>query len=188
MTTQQTLAGFSDKSIPIGESTSDFRPWNRVILNWDIDYQGYQRDGEGEEGYLDFQVCVVIRESLVRVKDPQTGKKKEKPGYGLTVFQSVASNGRELDSQVVYEEHFQMGEFPKAFDAFQREVLNVQTWVEIAESRAQLMPNQNDVFECLHCGWVTDTWSDDIICEGCGKRYWSEKLWGEGGRVSSEAC
>jgi uncharacterized protein with PIN domain len=69
---------------------------------------------------------------------------------------------------------------------FQREVLNVQNWAEIAESRVRLMPNQNDIFECLHCGWVTDIWSDDITCQGCGKRYWSERMWGRNGRGADE--
>jgi len=157
MTTQQTLGAFSEKTLSLSKETSDSRPWNRVILDWDIDYQGYQKDVEGEEGFLDFHVHVIIRETLVRVKDPQTTKKKEKTGYSLTVSQSVALNGHGLDSQVVNEEYFQVHELPKAFDVFQREVLNVQTWVDIAGSRARLIPMQNVVFECFHCGCVTDT-------------------------------
>ena len=62
------------------KSMSDFRPWNRVILDWDIGYQGYQRDDQ-REGPVDFQVRVVLREAMVRLKDPQTGKKRQMPGY-----------------------------------------------------------------------------------------------------------
>jgi hypothetical protein len=62
------------------KSMPDFRPWNRVVLDWDIHYQGYQRD-EQREGHLNFHVRVVLREASAR--DPQTGKKREMPGYSL---------------------------------------------------------------------------------------------------------
>jgi hypothetical protein len=177
MTTQPTLSDFAQKTISFGKAMRDFRAWNRVILDWDIAYQGYQRD-EQREGSVDFHVRVVIREALVR--DPQTQKKQRMPGYSLTIFQFIAFDGDRRDSQVVFEELFRADELPKAVDAFQQQVLNVQTWAEIAESRARVMPNQNDVFECFHCGWVTDIWSDEIVCEGCGKRYWSERMWSKG--------
>ncbi len=182
---QQTLAGFSEKTLSMGESTSDFRPWNRIVLEWDIDYQGYQREWDGEEGYLDFHVIVMIKEALVVGKYPQTGKKGEQPGYCLTVRQSMAFCGDDPDWQVISKEGFRRDDLKKAIDTFQREVLNVQDWIEIAESRARLIPNQNDLFECFHCGWVTDLYSDEIICPGCGKRYWSERMWN---RNAGEAC
>jgi hypothetical protein len=160
---------------------SDFRPWNRVVLDWTIDYQGYQRD-EQREGHVDFHVRVVIREALVRLKGTQTQKKRKMPGYSLTIFQVIAFDGDLRDPQVVFEELFRADELPKAVDAFQQQVLNVQTWVEIAESRARVMWNQNDVFECFHCGWVTDIWSDEITCEGCGKRYRAERMWSKWAR------
>jgi hypothetical protein len=37
------------------------------------------------------------------------------------------------DSQIIFEELFRADELPKAVDAFQQQVLNVQTWAEIAE-------------------------------------------------------
>jgi len=174
MTTQPTLSDFAQKAISSSKSMTDSRAWNRVVLDWDIAYQGYQRD-EQREGHVDFHVRVVIREALVRLKDPQTQKKRQMPGYSLTIFQTIAFDGDQSESLPIYEESFRMDDLPKAVDAFQRAVLTVQTWVEIAESRARVVPNQNDVFECFHCGWVTDIWSDEITCEGCGKRYWSEK-------------
>ena len=113
---------------------------------------------------------------LVKIRDPKTRKKVEMPGYRLLATQTVSYEGKEWDSSVVYEECFQKNQLKKAFDAFQREVLNINGWIEIAESRARLMPKRRDVFECPFCGWVTDVWSDDIMCDGCGKRFWSERL------------
>jgi hypothetical protein len=176
MTTQPTLSDFAQKTISFGKAMRDFRAWNRVILDWDIAYQGYQRD-EQREGHVDFHVQVVIREASVRLKDSQTQKMRKMPGYSLAIFQVIALGGDQSESLTVYEESFRINELPKAFDAFQQSVLTVQTWAEIAESRARVMPNQNDVFECFHCGWATDIWSDEITCEGCGKRYWSERMW-----------
>ena len=174
MTTQPTLSDFAQKAISSSNSLPNSRDWNRVVLDWDIDYQGYQRD-EQREGHVDFHVRVVLREALVRLKDLQTQTKRQMPGYSLTIFQTVSFDTDRRDSHVIFEELFRADELPKAVDAFQQAVLNVQTWADIAESRARVMPNQNDVFECFHCGWVTDIWSDEITCEGCGKRYWSEK-------------
>jgi hypothetical protein len=186
MTTQQTLAGFSEKTRSVSNSMSGFRAWNRVILEWDIDYHGHHRN-EDRDWHVDFHVRVFIKEAMIRLKDPLTRKKKEMPGYSLIVFHSMALDGAQPDSEIVYEEPFRINQLPKAFDAFQQEVLNVQSWVEIAESRARLMPKQNDLFECFHCGWVTDIWSEDILCEGCGKRYRSERVWGEETSHSQEA-
>lgn len=78
---------------------------------------------------------------------------------------------------MVYEEEFLKDKRKKSLDAFERELMNIQTWKKIAESRFRLIPRGLDVFECKWCGWVTDVWRDDIMCEGCGKRYWSDKLW-----------
>ena len=177
MTNQLELSGFLGKTISMDELMGDFRPWNNVVLDWDIDYQGYQRDGEGEEGYLDFHVIVEIKEAVVKAKDPKTHRRLKKPGYKLTVIQNTAVVGKEWERYIVYDESFQMDQLRKAFNAFQHELLNIQCWVEIAESRARIIPQGNDVFECFHCGWVTDIWADDIMCPGCGKRYWSERLW-----------
>lgn len=188
MSEQQTLEGFSQKTIPLSELTSDFRAWNRCLLDWDIEYQGYEREGEGEPGYVDFSVRVEIREALVMAKNPQTHKKTERPGYKLTVTQGMSFNGLVIDPQIVHEESFQIDQLGKAFDAFQEELLQIQAWIEIAESRARLIPNQNDVFECLQCGWVTDIWSDDLMCQGCGRRYWSQRLWSRGSETSQDGA
>lgn len=173
------LSAFSERTISMNKSMEDFRPWNHLILDWEIEYQGYsRRDDDGEEGYIDFHVIVEIREAVVNARDPKTHKKLKKHGYRLTIIQNIAFAGKEWESIIAYEESFQMDQLRKAFDVFQRELLNIQCWVDIAESRARIIPQENDIFECLHCGWVTDVWDDDIICQGCGKRYWSERLWG----------
>ena len=89
----------------------------------------------------------------------------------------MAFEGMPWESYVVYEECFPQNKLKKAFDVFEREVLNIQSCIRIAESRARVIPMANDVFECPCCGWVTDIWSEDITCNGCGKRFWSETLW-----------
>jgi hypothetical protein len=178
MITQSNLSAFSGKTVSMNELTMGFRPWNKTILDWEIEYQGYSReDNESEEGLIDFKVIVEIKEALVPAKGPKRHKKFKRQGYILTVIQNMAPGGHEWESYIVYEESFQMDQLKKAFDVFQRELLNIQSWVEIAESRARIIPQGNDVFECFHCGWVTDIWSDDIMCKGCGKRYWSDRLW-----------
>ena len=74
------------------------------------------------------------------------------------------------------EEAFKQAEIRKAFDAFQRELINIHSWIEIAESRVRLISSEKDAFECPFCGWVTDELDDDITCHGCGKRFWFEIL------------
>jgi hypothetical protein len=177
---QLELSAFSGKTISMDESTKDFRPWNRTILDWEIEYRGYNRGEDGPEGYIDFHVVVEINEAVIIARNPKTYKKVEKPGYKLSIFQNMAFEGKEWESYVVHEESFEKKKLKKAFDAFQRELMNIQCWVEIGESRARIIPQANDVFECFHCGWVTDIWADDIMCQGCGKRYWSERLWNRG--------
>jgi len=172
------LSSFASKTISMDESTRGFRPWNNNVFDWDVEYQGYYKEGDEHESYVDFHVLAEIRETLVKVrKDDKTYRKIEVPGYNLIITQNMALTGGEWESYVVYEEAFQKKQLRKAFDVFRREVLNIQGWIEIAESRARLMPDRADVFECVFCGWVTDTWTDDILCEGCGKRYWSDRLW-----------
>lgn len=172
------LSSFSTKTISMDVSTKAFRPWNNNIFDWEVEYQGYYREEDEHEGYVDFYVLADIREALVKMrKDKKTYRKIEVPGYKLIITQKMALAGREWESYVVYEEVFPKKQLRKAFDVFMRELLNIQGWIEIAESRARLMPDQADVFECDFCGWVTDIWTDDILCEGCGKRYWSDKLW-----------
>jgi len=40
------------------------------------------------------------------------------------------------------------------------------------------MPDNKDTFECPFCGWATNSTKDDTSCHGCGKRFWSDKMWG----------
>ena len=176
MTEQLMLSSFAQETISTQEFAKDFRPWNNLVFEWDVEYSGYRRDDGETEGYIDFHVIVQIVEALVKIRDTKTRNKVETPGYKLLVTQIVAYEGKEWDSSVVYDECFQKDQLKRAFDGFQREVLNIQGWIEIAESRARLMPKRRDVFECFFCGWVTDISSDDIMCHGCGKRFWSEKL------------
>jgi len=174
---QLDLSAFAGKTITIDESTQDFRPWDKTILDWEIEYTGYRRDFNEPEGYIEFHVTVEVSEAMVTVRHPKIYKKIQAPGYNLTVFQSMAFEGNEWETFVVHDEQFKKEDLKRAIDAFQRELLNIQSWVEIAESRARIIPQANDLFECMHCGWVTHLWADDIICQGCGKRYWSEKMW-----------
>ena len=179
MTTQLMLSSFSQKTISFSKATKGLRPWNNLILDWEVEYQVFSK-GEMDEpqGYIDFHVVVEIVEALIRVKDQKTGKKVERPGYTLIVFQNMALEGKNWESYVVYDETFTKDKLDKAFDVFQREILNIQNWIEIAESRALLIPSGSAVFECWCCGWVTEKLNDDITCFGCGKRFWSDKLWG----------
>ena len=172
------LSSFSQKTISVQEATKGFRLWNNVILDWDVEYRGYARKEDGEsEGYIDFHVIVEVIEALVEVREPKTYKKVDRPGYKLIVVQNMSFKGKGWETYDVYDESFQRKDLKKAFDVFEREVLNIQGWIGIAESRARLIPKERDVFECPFCGWVTDVWRDDILCEGCGKRFWTEKMW-----------
>jgi hypothetical protein len=176
MISQLDLSSFSEKTVSLAESTKDFRPWDKTVIDWEIKYHGYVREEGGPKGVIECHVTVEIKESAIQIKSPKTHKKFTKPGYKLSIYQDVSFAGKGWENNIVYEEEFEKKDLNKAFDVFQRELLNVQGWVEIAESRARLIPKENDVFECIHCGWVTDIWSDDITCEGCGKRYWSERF------------
>lgn len=158
--------------------TGNFRQWNRTIIDWDIEYQGYHRTEDGDPiGFIDFHIIVEIVEAFVKARDKKSYKKIEAPGYKLIITQSMTLPDQPWETWQVYDESFPKDKLPQAFDVFQRELLNIQTWIEIAESRANLIPDGKDVFECLHCGWVTNKMADDIMCSGCGKRYWSEKIW-----------
>lgn len=179
---QPPLSSFVTKWISMDEAMKDFRPWNEIILDRDVKYQGYQRNKEGQpEGYIDFHVIAKIVEAVVDVKVKRNGrktpKKVKRPGYKLVVTQNVALPEMERITHILYEESFTENLLKKAFDVFQGEVTYLQSCIEIAESRAKLIPNRRDIFECPFCGWVTDEWSDDITCEGCGKRFWSQRLW-----------
>lgn len=177
MTQQLQLSSFSQKTISMGESTKSFRPWNNIIFEWEIEYCGYSRGFDEPEGIVEFYIIVELIEALVNARSPKTNKKLERPGYKLVATQNITFDNGRRESYIVYEESFQKDKLKEAFDVFQREVLNIQGWISIAESRLHLIPKGLDVFECSFCGWVTNVWSDDITCEGCGKRYWSDKLW-----------
>ena len=180
MTNQLMLSSFSKKTISVEEATKDFRQWNNVIFDWNVKYKGYFRGEDYEpEGYIDFSIVVRIVEALVKAKSQKSRKNVKLPGYKLVVSQNMVIAGKEWDACVVYDESFQKNEIKKTFDVFQRELMNIQGWIDIAESRTRLMPERKDIFECPFCGWVTDVWSDDIVCYGCGKRFWSEKSWGK---------
>ncbi len=70
MTEQPILSSFSRKTISFSEATKDLRPWNNLILDWDVEYQGFSNDEMDEpQGYIDVHVAVEIIEALIRVKD-----------------------------------------------------------------------------------------------------------------------
>jgi len=177
MTNQPMLSEFTKETVSMDAFTLGFRPWNQVILDWGVDYTGYTREEGQNEGYLGFHILVELKEALVRGREEKTSKKVPRPGYMLTVTQEMTFEDGKTEQYIIHEESFPKDECKKAVDAFQRELLIIQTWIEIAESRARIMPQHNDVFECPWCGWVTDIVSDDITCQGCGKRYWSERMW-----------
>ena len=177
MSEQTMLSSFSDKTVLMTGATKGFRPWDRTIFEWEIRYRGYNREEDGPTGFVNFHVTVEIKEAMVIARKPKSYKKVKMPGYRLVVTQNASFEGGHKVSYIVHDETFKKHCLKKAFDAFQRELMNIQCWVEIAESRARIIPQANDLFECLHCGWMTDIWADDITCEGCGKRYWSERLW-----------
>jgi len=165
------------EAITMNAFTPELRPWNQLILDWNVNFTGYVREDGQKEGYVDFHVMVDLREALVRARQEKTYKKIQRPGYKLTVNQEMTFERGKTESYIIHEESFQKDQIKRAVDSFQRELLMIQRWIEIAESRARIMPQHNDIFECHWCGWVTDIWSDDITCQGCGKRYWSERIW-----------
>ena len=180
--TQTMLTGFYQKGteMDVYSKEVESRRYNNLIFDWDIEYQGYQRkEVDIPEGYVDFHVIIEIVEAIVTVRDKKTYKKGKKPGYKLTVSQAIAYPEEEWESFIIYDEQFKKEQLNKAFDVCQGEILNIQNWITIAESRASLIPKKKDVFECMFCGWVTDQMGDDITCHGCGKRFWSDKMWGK---------
>ena len=177
MPEQLMLSSFSEKTIPLDEATKGFRPWNNKVFDWEVEYRGYSRDEDEVEGYIDFHIVVEIREALVKVKKEKSNKKVEVPGYVVVITQNMVFETGQKESYVAYDESFIKAVLKKAFDVFMLELLEIQTWINIAESRARLIPIKADVFECNCCGWVTHKWADDIFCDGCGKRYWSRSLW-----------
>ena len=158
----------------------DFRLWDRTIIDWDVEFQGYASgdDDDALPGYIDFHLIVHVFEAYVSARDPKTYKKIEVPGYMVVVTQNVALPGEDWESWTIFDEGYKKKDLPKAIDVFQRELLNAQTIILVAESRAKLVPTGKAVFECPFCGWVTDSEDDDTTCMGCGKRFWSEKMWG----------
>lgn len=177
MPEQLMLSSFSAKTISLDEATKDFRPWNNKIFDWEVEYQGYSQGEDEVEGYIEFHIVAEIKEALVKTRKGKSHKKVEVPGYVVLITQNMVFESGEKESYVAYEESFTKTELKKAFDVFMLELLEIQTWIKIAESRSLLIPVKADVFECHCCGWVTDKWADDICCEGCGKRFWSRSLW-----------
>lgn len=153
---------------------------NPVIFQWDVEYMGYSRpdddNPDAPTGYIDFHVIVTLKEKLISVRDKKTYKKVKRPGYRFQTVMSYALPDSGWETYLQYENEFPKDQLNKAIDTIQNELLNIQDWIETAESRADLIPKGKDVFECMFCGWVTDTWADDITCSGCGKRFWSDKL------------
>lgn len=176
------LSAFAKQTITLEDhnKSSGFRRWNNLIYDWEVEYQGYNLPDDiypdAPEGFIDFHVVVEIIEALVTVREKH--KKVKRPGYKLSITQNTLLPDENWESIITYEEEFKQDQLNKAIDIFQRELLNIQSWILIAESRANLMPDNKHTFECPFCGWATDSTKDDISCHGCGKRFWSEKMWG----------
>ncbi|MFO7881177.1 MAG: hypothetical protein R6U52_01400 [Kosmotogaceae bacterium] len=181
--TQSMLSSFADKHISLDEHNqqSGFRRWNSLIYDWEVEYQDYIRPDENwhdaPEGYVETHVIVEITEALVTARDKKY-KKVKRPGYKLTVTQNrlLPGDEQEWESYTTLEEEYQKDKLNNCFSAFQRELLNIQIWIAVAESRAKLLPTNSETFECPFCGWATNTTSHDISCIGCGKRFWDSEL------------
>lgn len=180
---QLMLSAFGKKTIPLSEYTKDFKPYNTIVLEWDIEYQDYCSEWQPmdmPEGVYDFRAAVVVKEALIKVRDMsvKSYKKKEVPGYKVVTEYSMLDPA---GAWLVYDGHekdFSKEELKKATDFFMEMVLRIEQWLCVPESRVKLIPAKKAEFECFNCGWVTDKWKDEIICEGCGKRFWSQKMWG----------
>ncbi len=130
---------------------------------------------------MDFHLIVQVFEAYVSARDEKTYRWVKVPGYKVVVTENVALPDEPWESWTIFEEGFKKKDLSKAIDVFQRELLNAQTIVLVAESRAKLIPKGKAVFECPFCGWVTDSFDYDTTCLGCGKRFWSEKMWDKPG-------
>ena len=163
--------------------SEDFRLWDGVIVDWAAQFQGYASgdDDDGREGYIDSHLIVQVFEAYVSARDEKTYKWVEVPGYKVVVTENVALPGEPWEYWTIFDEGYKKKDLSKAIDVFQRELLNAQTIILVAESRAKLIPTGKAVFECPFCGWVTDSEDDDTTCMGCGKRFWGEKMWNGGG-------
>jgi hypothetical protein len=163
--------------------SDDFRLWDRVISDWDVEFQGYASgdDDDATPGYVDFHLVIQVFEAYVSARGQKTYKKVMVPGYKVVVTENVAFPGEDWETWTIFEEGFKKKDLPKAIDVFRRELLNAQGIILVAKSRAKLIPAGKTAFECPFCGWATDSDDDDTMCLGCGKRFWSEKMWnGEG--------
>ena len=115
------------------------RRYNNLVFDWEIEYQGYQRKkADNSEGYVDFHVIIKIVEAIITARDEKTYKKVKKPGYKLTVSQAIAYSEKDWELYIIYNEKFKKEQLNKAFDLCTREILNIQNWITIAESRANL--------------------------------------------------
>lgn len=126
---------------------------------------------------MHFHVKAEIVEALVKCKVKKGRKKVMVQGYQFIIIQDMVSPGNNREKLIAYEQLFQKNQLREAFDVFQREIMNIQAWIRIAESRARFIHKKIDMCEYPFCRWVTDSWKDDISCGGCGKRFWSEKMW-----------
>lgn len=60
-------------------------------------------------------------------------KKVKRPGYKLLITQNTLLPEEDWETIIVYEEEFKQDQLNKAIDIFQRELLNIQSWILIAE-------------------------------------------------------
>lgn len=116
MTIQQTLSMFTEKAIAVCEANKDFRRWDKVVLEWDVEYCGYDRgENNEEEGHVDFHVIVRIVEAMVDVRVRNKHRKVEKPGYKLAVTQNMASDGMPWENYVAHDECFPIEPFAEKY-------------------------------------------------------------------------
>ena len=93
----------------------------------------------------------------------------------MVVYQNVLMPGGDWDSYQVFGEEFVKDRLCTAVDAFMRETIIMQSWIEVAESRAKLIPADKAAFECPFCGWVTDSEDDDSTCLAAGNGFGAKR-------------
>lgn len=157
------------------------RGFSSQLLVWEVEYIDYQRSDpeiEAVQGYVLSEARIELREALIRRWNPQARKKTQWPGFVVSVSKKITyPDGPVTNLKDCILNESKLSEKTKAVDAFRNAVLNVESWILIAQARVRLIPRELDALECMGCGWVTDDASEDITCPGCGNKFWFGEAW-----------
>jgi hypothetical protein len=175
---QLMLHSFKEKEISVEKATEDLKPYNNVILDWEIECKDFMSEdiGSDEGKIIKRHIKVVMKESLVKARN-EKGKRIEVPGYKVFSVEDVYDDkDRLVDGFISLSEDFKEKDKKKATDCFMEYILTIQNWIMIAESRAKSKPDNKQQFECLNCGWCSEVPLEETefkdTCLGCGRRYW----------------